>query len=207
MGATLALGFGLGILVGGVITAAAMTVTHHDVAGLVVPAPAAVASPAASVAPAHVSGPPGPAITALSGTAVVNGRIALDATTLRATLATRGAATIELARALRSLAADAALGRDLVDRLAPWPEAAAVEVRLDDFYGSMAGTATTALQASLTDALAYRRAGREMMSLLAGLGDVDAASRTLAATVDLDLAPVTLPDSKGRPAASPVATP
>ena len=92
---------------------------------------ARAASPAAAC---HV------AMAALSGTAVVNGRITVDAATLRTTLSSR-ASTSDIARALRSLAADAALGSDLTGRLARWPDAGPVAAQLDAFYRSMAKTA------------------------------------------------------------------
>ena len=88
-------------------------------------APAAAAS--TSVAPSFVAAPdpvaPATAVSALSGTAVVNGRISVDAETLSTALANPTITTIEIARALRSLAADAALGIDLAGRLGTWSDA------------------------------------------------------------------------------------
>ena len=57
----------------------------------------------------------------------------------------------------------------------------------------MAQAAKTGLRASLSDEASYRRAGSEMMSVLGRLGGVDAQSRTLAATIELELPPVVLP--------------
>jgi hypothetical protein len=75
---------------------------------------------------------------------------------------------------------------------------------LDTFYRSMADTARVGLQASFTDNASYRSAGKEMLTVLSGLDAVDAASRTLATTVDLELAPVALPGaSAGSTPASP----
>ena len=192
--AILALGMVSGILFGGLVTAAAITLSLKDTAAIsaLPSASPAPATPAPSAAPS-IPVQSGPAVNALSGTAVVNGRIAVDAATLQATLAKSNAATIELARALRSLAADAALGHDLVDRLAPWREAITVKQQLDDFYTTMANKAHQALQVSLTDTAAYQRASAEMLTILGGLADVDAASRVLAATVDLELPPVAIP--------------
>jgi hypothetical protein len=194
-GAILGLGLVTGMLFGGGVTAAAITLSLHD-RPAVVPQPtvaAIVPTVAPSVAALEPVAPPA-AIAALSGTAVVNGRIAVDATSLSETLSKPNATTIELARDLRSLAADAALGSDLVGRLAPWRDADAATNQLDAFYGSMASTARQALRASLTDNGSYRQAAIAMIAVLGGLDDVDTVSRTLAATVALDLPPVVMPD-------------
>ncbi len=193
----LAIGTLFGVLVGGSVTGAILTISAASArsAAIVTPSAAPVASPAAvptQVVPVEV-GVPHAAISALSGTAVVNGRITVDAETLTAALARPGASAIEIARALRSLAADAALGIDLAGRLGPWTEASDVQAELDTFYRSMADTARSALRASFTDPAAYRSSGAKMVTALEMLGEVDAASRGLASTVGLELPPVVLP--------------
>lgn len=199
-GGILALGLVLGVFVGGVATVSAIGLSLKGSAPAVAPqptlapAPAALAvTPTAAPTTAALTGAPAGAVSALSGTAVVNGRIAVDAATLEAALSRPGAPGIEIARALRSLAADATLGIDLTGRLGSWTAGATVMSKLDAFYRSMATTAHDAFRRSLNDVAAYRRAGAEMMTVLAGLGDVDAASRSLATTVDLELPPVALP--------------
>ena len=207
-GGILALGVVLGVFGGGVATASVITLSIHRPVPAIAeePPPASVPAHAAPSAPAAIVqlAAPAAAVSALSGTAVVNGRIAVDAATLDATLSRPGAPTIEIARALRSLAADATLGVDLTGRLSPWTEGAAVKSKLDDFYMTMATTAQVAFRASLTDEAAYRKAGAAMMTVLAQLGGVDASSRSLAATVDLELPPVVVPGAQGSaaPAAS-----
>lgn len=206
-GAIMAFGIVVGVLAGGAATTTAITLSFAQPAAVVIEPSAAPLLPSGAPAvlvPGTVLAPPA-AISALSGTAVVNGRIAVDATTLASALADRNTPTIEIARAIRSLAADAALGVDLVGRLHTWAEATPVTRRLEDFYRAMAQTAHTALRASIRDAAAYRGSGAEMMTVLAALGDVDAASRTLATTVDLELPPVALPG--GRNNAAPSASP
>ena len=196
-GAILGLGVAIGILIGGVSTAAAVTLGLHDPASAaaVVATPAPTTRPTPTVAPITAIDPAGPAAaaSALSGTAVVNGRIAVDAATLSSTLARSNATTIEIARALRSLAADAALGIDLVGRLQTWPDAKPVQTGLDDFYRSMADAARAGLRFSLTDESDYRKAGSDMVKVLAGLGAIDARSRTFAAANNLELPPVAVP--------------
>jgi hypothetical protein len=193
--AILALGFVTGILFGGVVTASVITVSLHDTPAaaavdIATPPPDAAAAPSAAVS---AVGPPQAAISALSGTAVVNGRISVDSVTLATTLADRKATTIDIARALRSLSADAALGTDLVARLATWHEADAAGGQLGDFYRSISKTAAVALRASFNDASSYRSSAVAMNTVLIGLSAVDDASRTLAATVDLELPPVVVP--------------
>jgi hypothetical protein len=191
--AILVLGVVLGFLFGGVVTAAAMSLTAHEASAPAVvvatPVPVTAAVPSSG---AVVLGPPQAAVSALSGTAVVNGRISVDAVTLSTTLADPGATTTDIARALRSLSADAALGTDLVARLAPWREAGAAGGQLGDFYRTMSKTATLALRGSLNDVSGYRHSAAGMQAVLGDLAAVDAASRTLAASVGLELAPVVL---------------
>jgi hypothetical protein len=199
-GGILALGVAIGVLAGVALTAVTISASLREpVQAATVRPSAAPVAVAASVAPPAITlpvqGAHTVAMSALSGTAVVNGRIAVDATTLRATLADRSASTADIARALRSLAADAALGSDLTGRLAVWVAAAPVTKDLDTFYRSMASTARDGLRSSLGDNGSYRAAGSEMLKVLGGLGPVDTASRTLAQTVDLELPPVVLPRS------------
>lgn len=198
-GAILALGIVLGVVAGGATTATAISLSLGEsrAAAVVtpsqVPAGASVgAAPSRPVEFPVLAAPPA-AVSALGGTAVVNGRIAVDAVSLSSTLVAKDTSSIEIARALRSLAADAALGIDVAGRLGSWRDAAPVMTRLETFYRTMADTARIALQTSFGDNAGYRSAAAEMLKVLAGLGDVDAASRTLATTVNLELPPVTLP--------------
>jgi hypothetical protein len=198
-GGILALGVAIGVALGVALTAIliSMSIREPSVAAAAVPteAPAAISSAApVAVGPGGVTGGglPTIAMAALSGTAVVNGRITVDAATLRTTLSSR-ASTSDIARALRSLAADAALGSDLTGRLARWPDAGPVAAQLDAFYRSMAKTARDGLRYSLSDNGSYRSTGAEMLKVLTGLRAVDAASRTLAGTVSLELPPVDQP--------------
>ncbi|MFL5677230.1 MAG: hypothetical protein ACJ77X_06285 [Chloroflexota bacterium] len=199
-GGILALGIVVGILLGGAATAAVIGVSLKD--PVAATTPAATTAPAAvtpTAAPSFVAPPefaaPAAAVSALSGTAVVNGRIAVDAATLASTLGRSNATSIELARALRSLAADAALGIDLAGRLAPWTDSAQVRTDLDDFYRAMAQEARTGLRASLNDTGAYRKAGVAMQTVLRTMATVDTQSRGLADSIGLELPPVVLPSS------------
>ncbi len=189
-----ALGLVFGAFLGGAGMASFIAVTlHPEPAIAAIEAPAIVApseAPIAVVPPATnpvTPGVPPAAAAALSGTIVINSRIAADAVTLRTTLESQDGSANDLAKALRTLAADAAAGMDLTSRMAPWTAATSVRAGLDDFYSSMATTARDGLHASLADLSAYRSTAKAMLAVTAGLDTVDASSRTLAATVGLDL--------------------
>lgn len=197
----LGLGVAIGVLVGGGLTVAAIAILLPSAGAAEAVAPAdRLAGTAAATAPVYVvpppiAGAPSSALTALTGTALVNGRIAADAAALSATLARSDAQPIEIVRALRSLSADAALGLDLTQRLASWSDAKPVMTELVAFYGAMVATARDGLRALPNDAGSYRQSGKAMETILRKLGAVDASSRDLAATVHLDLPPVAPPRS------------
>lgn len=148
----------------------------------------ASASNGVVVLPANV---PQTAVGALKGTAVVNARIVADAAALNKVLAKKGDTTAQIARALRVLAADAAQGSDMTGRMAGWADASALKKQLNGFYLSMADTARDGLQGALTDKAGYKSAGKRMVAVVKGLGAVDTASRKLAATVGVELLPLT----------------
>jgi hypothetical protein len=146
------------------------------------------ATPSIALTPAPATpGIPAGAAVALSGTTLVNTRITQDGRALAAVLANKNARTIDVARAIRVIAADAQQGLDMSGRLAPWTEAATVAAQLDAFYRSLADTARDALRASLTDDGTYRRAAARIVTEIRKVDEVDAASRTLATSVGLQL--------------------
>jgi hypothetical protein len=201
-GLILALGMVIGVLAGGAATAVAVSMSisgpGSTAGSLPIRADTIVPTDLPATAPPVVvrsapDGPPSAAMAALRATAVVNARIATDMATLRSTLDDGHPSPVAIARALRSLSADAASGIDLVGRLAPWTAAAEVRSGLDSFYRDMADTARLGLRSSLADTAGYREAGEAMIQALSGLAAVDAASRSLATDVDLELPPVAIP--------------
>jgi hypothetical protein len=145
-------------------------------------------APSPNVTPAPATpGIPAGAAVALSGTTLVNTRISQDGAALARILSDKSSRPIDIARAIRVLAADAQQGLDMSGRLKPWPEAATVADQLDTFYKSLADTARDALRASLTDDEAYRRAGARLVTETRDIDEVDAASRALASSVGLQL--------------------
>lgn len=146
------------------------------------------ATPTNGVTPAPATpGIPAAAAVGLSGTTLVNTKITQDGKALARVLADKNSRTIDVARAIRVIAADAQQGLDMSGRLAPWPEAVTVAAQLDAFYRSLADTAKDALRASLTDDATYRRAGARIVTEIRKVDEVDAASRTLATSVGLQL--------------------
>jgi hypothetical protein len=61
------------------------------------------------------------------------------------------------------------------------------------FYAAIAATAEQGLSASLRSSRAYSTAAEQMLDIVAGVEAIDAASRKLAASADLELPPLTAP--------------
>ncbi len=143
--------------------------------------------------PSGVSGVSAAVIAALRGTAVVNDRLAVDAEILQTELARKGVRAVDLARPLRSLVSDTQLGASLANRLDPWPDADPFRADLKSFYQAVAETARDGLRAPLSDLTAYRAAASSMLTVVAELRAIDAASRDLAKTVSVKLPPISVP--------------
>jgi hypothetical protein len=152
------------------------------------PAPASVA-PGPSVAPVVPAVPPA-ALTALRQSTAINQRLLADAELLSQAMAAGSPAATDIAPLLRSLAATAAFGDRAATAVGTWDEAGVVATDLSAFYASIDRVAREGLSASLNNARAYRDAGRKMLAVLAGITDLDAASRGLAAKVDVELPPL-----------------
>lgn len=144
---------------------------------------------------------PATAVGALRGTATINARILADAAALNRLLAKKNDQTIPISRALRALGADAQQGIDMTGRMAGWADATDLRKQLTGFYALMADTARDGLQLSLTDKNGYRNAGKKMVAVVKAVAAVDAVSRTLAGTVNMELPLIGLPVPKA-PAAS-----
>ena len=158
--------------------------------------PSSVPGPGASTPGTTRSEEPGvsaAAVAALRGTAVVNDRIAVDADVLASELARKDVRAVDLARRLRSLVSGADLGSVLAGQLAPWSGADPLRSDLTSFYESVSATARDGLRAPLNDLAAYRSAAASMLEVVAGLAAIDAASRDLAASVPVELPPISVP--------------
>jgi hypothetical protein len=155
------------------------------------PAPASIA-PLPSVAPVAPAVPavPPAALSALRQSTTINQRLLADAELLSQAMAATSPAATDIAPLLRSLAATASFGDRAATTVGTWDDAALVAKDLGAFYASIDRIAGEGLSASLNNARAYRDAGRRMLAVLAGVTDLDAASRGLAATVDVELPPL-----------------
>lgn len=182
--ARLGVGLAIGGMVVGLLIAVLVSLTvlgptlaaGADPTGTPVPTPTGASSTVSPVAAA-----------ALSGTAVVNQRMTADAASLAATLHRSRPRPADIATDLRAIAADAAQGSDLVARAGTWTDARPLTTMLGDYYRLVADKARAALQLSLNDQRAYRRAGRAVVRTLKRLDAIDAQVRTLAETAGIVL--------------------
>jgi hypothetical protein len=192
-----ALGLVAGLTVGGGVVAVAMSggqqvaIAQPPVAAIPSAVPVAPVAPVVTAAPPPVAPlvPPA-ALSALRQSAVVNQRLLADADLLATALGATKPSSADIAPLLRGLASTASFGDRLAPAVAKWDDGDAVSVALGAFYGSIGRIADEGLSASLTNERAYVDAGRQMLALMDGLTDLDAASRGLAASADLELPPL-----------------
>jgi hypothetical protein len=192
-----AAGLLLGLLVGGGLVAAVSWMTR-PVDTPVAQAPTTVVPSAVPVVPSLVAPVADPAIPAIPGAAVsalrqsrtLNQRLLTDADRLAAVLASDGPSGAEIAPLLRALASTASFGDRLAPNVAQWADATAVSESLASFYAAVGRVAEEGLTASVQNNRAYVDAGKQMLVVLDQLTELDAASRTLAATAELELPPL-----------------
>jgi hypothetical protein len=151
-------------------------------------APIAVAPP-----PAVDPGIPSSALSALRQTTLINQRVVTDAARLSTALATSKPSSSEIAPILRAMSSTATVGQRLAPTVGGWDQAESVSADFVAFYAAIARTADEGLSSSLSSSRAYVAAAEKMLEVVAGLNAIDAASRTLAASADLTLPPLTAP--------------
>jgi hypothetical protein len=190
-GGLLAFGAVVGILFGGLAMSVAI--------GLGLPSSPASANglpgtptnngghPSASVAPGSspVAVAPKASIAAMHQMALLDQRIAEDGATLKA--AVKANRPGDIARALRTLGSDAAVGAKYVVALGTWPEATALAASRSDFYASVTSTSRAALTKSVSNKKAYKASGKSMIAVLKRVPKLDAATRKLAVIAGTDL--------------------
>ena len=192
-----AAGLVLGLLVGGGLVAAMLVITR-PVATPATQVPIAVvpsAVPVATLAPTPVPpvvdpGIPAVAVSALRQSTTLNQRLLADADRLSVALAADRPSGAEIAPLLRTLASTALFGDRLAPSIAEWPDGAALSQGLATFYAEVGRVADEGLTASVKNNGAYVDAGKRMLVLLGQLTDLDAASRSLASSADLELPPL-----------------
>lgn len=193
-----------GLLVGAGGTAAIMALSAVGTDAGVPEAPAVVtpsvapADPPVASAPAPTAavdpGIPSAVASVLRQTALLNQRLATESGALVAALAVPEPSAVDIARALRALAATAAFGDRLAAEVAAWDDGATVAAGLVEFYAAVGATAREGLDASVTNTRAYVDAGAAMLSVIARLRALDADTRALAATAGIELPALVLPD-------------
>ena len=202
--ATKALGFAasglvVGLIIGTGVTGLVAIVTRPTVAPIVAETPLASVAPVASTVPLASAGPvidpgiPAAAVSAIRQAAALNQRLADDAGRLAMLLATPSPSSADLARVLRTLNANAAVGERIAPQVATWTDASALSASLGTLYLEVGGTAREALASSLNNTAAYVDGSQRMVDILAGLSAVDAEARPLADEANLELAPLVLP--------------
>lgn len=189
---------GIGVFSGMIVSGALMGIVSlagarpADVA--IVEAPPIVTptqAPVPSVAAPPVdTGIPSGAISALRQSTRLNQRVAADAERLATALAASKPSSNVIAPILRSMATNASFGARLAPTVGDWSRASAVSEDLAEFYAAISATAQQGLSASLSSSRAYEAAAENMLKVVAGLDDIDAASRTLAASGDFELPPL-----------------
>lgn len=183
-------GLAIGLLIGGggMALSAALTPT---VAAPPVDAPPVVTpsqAPVSSVAPPPIDPAiPTAAVSALRQSAEVNQRILVDANLLAAELASGSADGKSIAPILRSLAATAKFGDRLSPAIGTWDQGMLLSQQLVTFYAAIGGAADDGLSAAISNDRAYVKAAERMMQIIAGVTDLDLASRALAAEAKIEL--------------------
>jgi hypothetical protein len=190
-----------GLVVGALLGGGVMYAGRPSDAGAIAAAPSAhapsaapgnaAASPTASPLTPTEAGVPSKAVAALRQAAILNTRFVSQAAVLRTLIRSNSTRPADIATVLRSVNTDALFGFDLAPSIAPWPAAAKVSADLQTFYGSVRDSAQSGLRASVSNAKAYRAAGKRMLALLARLTVLDAAAAKVVA--DAGLAPLFAP--------------
>ena len=189
---------GIGIFTGMILSAtlmATMSLTASRPGELVVADAPPVVTPsqvpvASAVAPPVDPGIPSGALSALRQSTNLNQRVVADAERLATALAASKPSAADIAPILRTLSSTAAFGAGLAPTVGEWDLASAVSKDLAVFYAAIAQTADEGLSVRLSNTGAYVAAAERMLMIVAGLDDVDAASRALAASADLELPPL-----------------
>jgi hypothetical protein len=120
----------------------------------------------------------------------LNQRLLADADRLAVALSSDRPSGAEIAPLLRALASTASFGDRLAPNVAQWPDGIAVSDSLVLFYAAVGRVAHEGLTASVQNDRAYIEAGRKMLVILDQVTKLDAATRTLAASAEIELPPL-----------------
>jgi hypothetical protein len=148
------------------------------------------ANPSLAPGASPIVAAPKASIAAMHQMALLDQRIADDGATLKA--AVKANRPGDIARSLRTLGADAAIGAKYVVALAKWPEAAALAASRGDFYAAVTSSSRAALTKSVSNKKAYAKSGKSMLAILKKVPKLDASARKLAVVAGTDLPVVDL---------------
>jgi hypothetical protein len=171
-----------GLIIGAVLAVGLALLPGSSSAAASGPAPSAEATATLdpSTDPALISGPvPPTAAAALRLTATVEDRMSVSAGTLRKQLKS-GFSAVAAATTIRQVAADAAWGSGLVDRLDGWAAAAPLRAQLGATYATLRAAARDALGVSMKDNAKYKLSAKKMVKLLGSADDLRKAIEALA---------------------------
>jgi ribosomal protein L37AE/L43A len=194
----IAIGLVAGTLVGGGVMGVASAAASRSADGVIGAPPIVIPTQvpiSTAVAPIVDPAIPASALSALGQSAVLNQRVLIDADRLTQALASAAPSGAEIAPVLRSLASTAAFAHGVAIDVGDWDDGAAVSASLVSFYGSVTSIAEDGLSASVGNSRAYVVAAEQMLEAIAGLTELDAASRVLAARADLELPSIRPPDA------------
>ena len=165
-GIFLGVGAIIGILVGGMTTGVALSVTRPSALPGSVPY-TALAVPGRARRASHPADAPLAALAALRQAVVIDARLATGVDALKASLATKPFELFAVASTLRALASDAAVGADAANRMRPWTSAGDVSGQLATVYDEVRATARDALANGLANTSANKSAATRIMTVLA----------------------------------------
>jgi len=188
-------------IVGGLVSIAVVVVLV--IGGLLGTAASTAPTPDPSVPPPSPR-PSTPATPIVDATLVnllvtVNDQLAANGERLAALAAGRPFLTAEVATTIRELNSTARSAIELLPQLERQPSGGPTAARLSEFYGALGARATAGLQASVTNAPAYRQTAADLATILEVLPSLQAELQALL------LLPPASPPPTGSPA--PTASP
>jgi hypothetical protein len=191
-GGLLSFGLVVGILFGGLAMSVAIglglpstSAAGNGATGITNPgaSPAATPDPVTGIVPTATV--PKAALSAMRQIALLDQRIAEDGASLKS--AVKANRTADIARALRALGADAAVGAKYVAPLESWSEAAALAGSREAFYDAIGSTSRAGLDKSISNKKAYKSSGTAMLKVLKKVAALDTEGRALAVGVGTEL--------------------
>jgi hypothetical protein len=201
----------LGLLVGG-LAVVWITGMNRLPASTPVPAIVVQTSPGAS-SPASSSSTPSLSATAanidplaasaLRQIASTNLQLAGSLSTLNHELKAKSVDTGALSATFREMSAAATYGASVIGYLSAWPDAAPLQASAGRFYAQVRATAANGLSLQLASKGPYAAVGHEMVSVMAVLQSIEAASYKLAASAGMELPGQPTPAPSLAPSASP----